>query len=675
MRNASSTFPHLLSPGAIGGLRLRNRMIMGSMHTRLETLDRPLERETAFYTERATGGVAMIITGGFAPNPEGRLEDDGPIMAAGVDLAYHQALTSRVRALGTCFVMQLLHAGRYAKFAGCVGPSPLRAPINRYTPRELQTEEVWRTIEDFGQAAALARDAGYDGVELMGSEGYLINQFLAPRTNQRVDEFGGNFDARARFAVETVRAVRRRAGTDFPLIFRISALELVEGGMTGEEIVALAQSLEANGVDALDTGIGWHEARIPTVSYAVPRGGWSQVTRKLKSVVSIPVIAANRINDPFIAESLLEEGCADFVSMARPFLADAGFASKVAEGRHEAINTCIACNQACLDRIFVLDVPSCLVNPRALREIELPINPSTHPERIAVVGAGPAGLAFAVSAAARGHRITLFEQAAEIGGQLRLARLVPDKVEFDELLRYFAVQLADKGVELRTNTEVDAKILRAFDRVVLASGVTPRIPDLPGVSLAHVATYAQVLGGAVEAGRRVVILGAGGIGFDVAEYLIGGSRRAPVLDAFLDEYAIDTESSARGGLLGPARTSRPDREITMMQRSRGKLGQRLSITIGWIKRDRLLRAGVKMLDGVTYRSIDMAGVNVERDGLPQTIAADTIVLCTGQESERSLLAELGDLNVPIHVVGGADIAAELDAMRAIDQATRLALTI
>jgi 2,4-dienoyl-CoA reductase (NADPH2) len=580
-----------------------------------------------------------------------------------------------VKAHGARFVLQLLHAGRYAKFDGCVAPSSLRAPINRYTPRELRIEEVWRTIEDFGRAAALAREAGYDGVELMGSEGYLINQFLAPRTNHRRDEFGGDFDGRARFAIEIVRAVRRDAGLDFALIFRISALELVEGGMTGQEIIALAQSLELNGVDALDTGVGWHEARIPTVAYTVPRGGWSDVARRLKTVVSIPVIATNRINDPFVAEHILEDGCADFVSMARPFLADARFASKVAEGRHDAINTCIACNQACLDRVFVLDVPSCLVNPRALRELDLPIIPATRSERIAVVGAGPAGLAFATSAAARGHRVTLFEREAAIGGQLRLARLVPDKIEFDELLRYFAVRLADLAVELRLNANAVAEDMCVFDRIVLATGVIPRMPDMPGVGQAHVATYAQVLGGTVKPGRRVVILGAGGIGFDVAEYLIGSPGQAPRLAEFLNEYAIDIKSSERGGVLGPARPLQPYHEITMMQRSRGKLGQRLSITMGWIKRDRLLRAGVKMLDDVTYRSVDAAGVHIDRGGQQLTVAADTVVLCTGQESERSLLDKLDGLNVPIHVVGGADVAVELDAMRAIDQATRLALTI
>ena len=671
----ASAFPHILSPGRIGPLHLRNRMIMGSMHTRLETWDRPLEREIAFFAERAAGGVAMIITGGFAPNPEGRFEDDAPLIVPGSDLSYHRALTTAVKSYGTAFVMQLLHAGRYASFDGCVAPSPLRAPINRYTPRELQIQDVWRTIEDFGRAAALAREGGYDGVEVMGSEGYLINQFLAPRTNHRVDEFGGVFENRLRFAVEVVRSVRRHAGSDFAVIFRISALELVDGGMTGDEILELAQALQLNGVDALDTGIGWHEARIPTVAYTVPRAGWAETARRLKSAVSIPVIATNRINDPFVAEQLVGGGSADFVSMARSFLADSDFVSKVEKGRPDTINTCIACNQACLDRIFLLDIPTCLVNPRALRELDIPILPAKRIERIAVVGAGPAGLAFATSAASRGHQVTLFEREAHIGGQLQMARRIPEKTEFDELLRYYSVQLAETGVELRLGADATPEALRGFDRIIVATGVVPRLPDMPGVGLPHVATYQQVLTGSVKPGQRVAILGAGGIGFDVAEYLVGFPGQAPQLDAFLAEYGVDVQSRERGGLRKPTHAPPSSRQVTMMQRTSGKMGPRLGTTMGWIKRDRLLRAGVTMLDSVTYRAIDEAGVHIERDGKPQTIAADTVILCTGQESERSLRDKIGDLNVPVHVVGGADVAAELDAMRAIDQATRLALAI
>jgi 2,4-dienoyl-CoA reductase (NADPH2) len=682
MSSAPKTnYPHLLSPLVVRNLSLRNRMVMGAMHTRLESMDRPIERIQAFYRARAEGEIALIITGGVSPNPEGRMEDDAPAMAADADLDWHRAIVDAVRGTDTQVCLQLLHAGRYAKIKGCVGPSALRARINKFTPRALSTQEVRDTIADYARAAVMARDLGYHAVEIMGSEGYLINEFTAPCTNQRTDEFGGDFEGRIRFPIEILKAVRQAVGPDFAIVYRISALDLVEGGMTGDETLALARRAEEAGADILNTGIGWHESDVPTVSHNVPRAGWSYAVRRIKDVVAIPVMASNRINDPGLAEAILDSGQADLISMARPLLADPDFARKARLGHADRINTCIACNQACLDNIFRHKTATCLVNPRAGRELDWVPRPAPQPKRIAVVGAGAAGMNFAFNAAERGHSVTLFETGSEPGGQLCLARNVPGKTEFDEMLRYFRGRLAEEKVELRLNCAVTAEQLASghFDEVVLATGVRPRQPDFPGMHRPDVLRYDQVLSGAAPVGERVVIIGAGAIAYDMVEFLLGDTPHSPpALVDFAEEYGLDISAQSAGG-----RAPRPEhmaarRQVTVLQRSDKRPGASLAVTTGWIRRDKVQRFGVPILTGVTTQRIDDAGLHYSTpEGRQVTLPFDTVILCAGQEPVRELEAALHRAapGLPVHVIGGADQAAELDARRAIEQASRLALEI
>jgi 2,4-dienoyl-CoA reductase (NADPH2) len=642
---------------------------MGSMHTGLEARPDGMERLAAFYAERARGGAALIVTGGFAPNDAGELSPHRAQMSTTEDARRHHVIPRAVHDAGGRIVLQVLHSGRYGYHKSVVAPSAVKSGINPNMPRELSDAEVAATVEAFGASAALAREAGYDGVEVMGSEGYLISQFLAPRVNQRTDRWGGGLENRMRFPVEVVKAVRRRAGKDFIIVYRISALELVEGGLSTQEIQQVARAVEAAGANLLNTGIGWHEARIPTIAQAVPRGGFAWATRPLKEAVKIPVIASNRINAPETAEEILARGDADMVSLARAFLADEAFANKAKAGDRAAINICIACNQACLDHYFIGQPASCVVNPRAGRETKLVYAPARAKRRVAVVGGGPAGLSCAAVAAERGHEVVLFEKAGELGGQFNLAKRIPGKQEFAESVAYYAERIRRAGAKVLLNHEARGAELAQFDEVVLATGIDPRRPAIPGIEHKSVAGYVDVLSGRVQPGKNVVIIGAGGIGFDVALYLLERNERS-TLDAraFAQHWGIVQDAAASGGLdphgLPPAH---PAHRITMLKRSDTPFGNTLGRTTGWVHRAELARNGVKMLKGVAYRRIDDAGVHVTVDGKESVIPADTVVICAGQEPLRPVAAK--------HLIGGAREAGELDAKRAMREGAELAASL
>jgi len=672
-----TAYPLMFSPLDLGFTTLKNRVLMGSMHVGLEEAKNGFERMAAFYAERARGGVALMVTGGIAPNDRARPMPGGARMTTPEEAEKHKVVTQAVHEAGGKICMQILHFGRYAYHPELVAPSAIKAPINPFRPHALTTEEVEQTIEDFVRAAALAQSAGYDGVEIMGSEGYLINEFIAAHTNHRDDAWGGSYENRIRFPLEIVRRTRAKVGANFIVIFRLSMLDLVEGGSTLDEVVQLAQALEAAGVTILNTGIGWHEARIPTIATKVPRAAFAWVTQQLKGKVNIPLIATNRINTPEVAEQVLAEGMADMVSMARPFLADPEFVNKAAAGQADQINTCIGCNQACLDHTFGGKITSCLVNPRACHETLMVETPALVKERLAVVGAGPAGLAFATTAARRGFDVTLFDAASEIGGQFNIAKQIPGKEEFFETLRYFGKQIELTGVKLKLGHKVSAESLTqaGFTQVVLATGVTPRKPEIEGINHLKVVGYLDVIRDKCVVGQTVALIGAGGIGFDVAEYLLHAGV-SPSLDKakFFAEWGVDTTYSTAGGLQA-AHIEKSPRKVYLLQRKAGKVGDGLGKTTGWIHRTSLKNRAVEMVNGVTYRRVDDAGLHITVGDKEMTIPADTVVLCAGQEPQRELQDALVAAGCTVHLIGGAFKAAELDAKHAIKQGTELALSL
>lgn len=671
------SYPSLFSPLDLGFTTLKNRVLMGSMHTGLEEHPSGAERLAAFYAERARHGVALIVTGGVAPALSGVGMEGGAVLSDASQLPQHRLVTDAVHQEDGKIALQILHTGRYSYQPHLVAPSAIQAPINRFTPHALTHDEILTLIDDFARCAQLAREAGYDGVEVMGSEGYLINEFLAARTNHRDDEWGGDYPRRMRFAVEVIRAVRERVGKDFIIIFRLSMLDLVEGGGAFDETVQLAQAIEAAGATIINTGIGWHEARIPTIATPVPRGAFSWVTRKLKGRVTIPLVTTNRINDPGVADDILARGDADMVSMARPFLADAELLSKAQAGRADEINTCIGCNQACLDQIFMGKVTSCLVNPRACHETKMPIVPALKKKNLAVVGAGPAGLAFAINAAARGHQVTLFDVHSEIGGQFNIAKQIPGKEEFYETLRYYRRMLDVTGVTLKLNHRVTADHLQAFDETILACGIVPRMPAIDGIDHPKVLTYLQVLRDKVAVGNSVAIIGCGGIGFDTAMYLSQpGISTSQNIDEFCQEWGIDTTLQQPGGLRPEgAMLPKSPRKIVMLQRKASKPGDGLGKTTGWIHRATLLLRGVKMIPAVSYQKIDDEGLHITIGEEAQVLRVDHVVICAGQDPQRALAQPLAESGKTVHLIGGCDVAMELDARRAIAQGTRLALEI
>jgi 2,4-dienoyl-CoA reductase (NADPH2) len=670
-------YPKLFSPLDLGHITLPNRVLMGSMHTGLEDRARDYDKLAAYFAERARGGVGLMVTGGISPSIEGWLKPFGGRLTLPWHKLRHRKLTTAVHGEGGLICMQILHAGRYGYHPLSVAPSKIKSPITPFTPRALSARGVERTIRNFVRCAQLAQEAGYDGVEVMGSEGYLINEFISARTNQRTDAWGGDATRRMRFAIEIVRRTREAVGRNFIIVYRLSMLDLVEGGQDWSEVVTLAKAVEAAGASIINTGIGWHEARIPTIVTSVPRAGFAWVTQKLKGEVAIPLVATNRINMPEVAERILAEGQADMVSMARPLLADPHWVNKARSGRSDRINTCIACNQACLDHVFQNKRASCLVNPRACHETELKIEPASVRKRIAVVGAGPAGMACASTLAERGHAVTLLDQAADIGGQLNYARQIPGKEEFNETLRYFRHRLSDAGVDLRLGQVADVASLRAagHDEVVIATGITPRPISFPGSDDARVLSYVDVLAHHKSVGARVAIIGAGGIGFDVAEYLVEPAP-SPTTDVarWTRSWGVDMQLAGRGGLQ-PPQLEPPARQIWLLQRSEGRPGARLNKTTGWVHRATLKAKQVTMLGNVRYQKFDDEGLHITVDDSARILPVDSVVVCAGQEPNRQLADELLAAGMTVHVIGGADVAAELDAKRAIAQGTLLASQI
>ncbi|MGB9443001.1 MAG: NADPH-dependent 2,4-dienoyl-CoA reductase [Desulfobacterales bacterium] len=674
-----SKYPHLLAPLDLGFTCLKNRVLMGSMHTGLEEAPDGFERMAAYYAERARGGVGLLVTGGIAPNEVGCVAPGAAKLTTAEEVIKHKMVTEAVHREDGKIAMQILHAGRYAFHENLVSASAMKAPINVFKPRALSEKEIEAHISDYVNCACLAQQAGYDGVEIMGSEGYLINQFIVSKTNNRTDGWGGSFENRIRFPVEIVRQTREKIGSDFIIIYRLSMLDLVKKGSSWAEVVNLAEKIEQAGTTLLNTGIGWHEARVPTIATSVPRAAFTWVTARLKGLVSVPLVTSNRINTPEVGEEVLARGDADMISMARPFLADPDFVKKAASNRADEINTCIGCNQACLDHIFLGRIASCLVNPRACHETELQYPPVQNKKKIAVIGSGPAGLSFSTTAAARGHEVTMFEQSDTIGGQLNLANQIPGKEEFNETIRYYKKQLELCGVHLHLKLKVTTgQLLQGkFDEVVLAAGVLPRKPDIEGIDHPAVLNYVDVLLHKREVGQRAAIVGAGGIGFDVAQFLTHPASSSSLdRDAFLEEWGVDRYYRMPGGLMGklPQALS-SGRRVYLLQRKTGKMGASLGKTTGWIHRHTLKQRNVTMINAVTYNKIDDDGLHITLKGKPQIIEVDTIVICAGQESNRELKEGLESAGMTVHLIGGAERAVELDAKRAIDQGARLAAAI
>ncbi|MGB2741244.1 MAG: NADPH-dependent 2,4-dienoyl-CoA reductase [Cognaticolwellia sp.] len=675
--NNNAAFPHLLAPLDLGFTTLANRTLMGSMHTGLEEEKGGFEKLAAFYKARAKGGVGLIVTGGISPNTRGRLAPFGCELSKFWQVSNHKKITAAVHEYPTKICLQLLHAGRYSYHPFSVSASKVKSPINPFTPKAMSVRQIKGTIKDFAHSAKLAKNAGYDGVEIMGSEGYLINQFSCVKVNKRTDEWGGCIENRMRLAIETIRAVRASAGDDFIIIFRLSMLDLVDGGNSWEDVVTMAKAVEAAGATLINTGIGWHEARVPTISTSVPRAAFTWITERMKKEVTVPLITTNRINTPEVAEKILSSGQADMVSMARPFLADENFVVKAAANKSDEINTCIGCNQACLDHVFKQQRASCLVNPAACYETELTFEKTTAKKKIAVIGAGPAGLAFSVYAAQRGHNVEIFDRSSEIGGQFNYAKQIPGKEEFFETLRYFNKQIELHNIGLHLNQEQSAEqlIAKGFDEIVIATGIVPRALDIKGIDHEKVKSYIEVIRDKAPIGKRVAIIGAGGIGFDVAEFLVEEESLTTNPDKWLKSWGVDKNYQENGGLSGQPVHEEPNREVYLLQRKTTKVGAGLGKTTGWIHRATLQKNGVQMIGGVSYDEVNDQGLVISIDGKQQTLNVDNVVICAGQEPERGLYQQLQTQGVEAHLIGGASVAAELDAKRAIRQAAELAARI